>query len=270
MIELFDHKIGEKFQLISDLPVGTIVRVFRSNDKKYFNMVERVFENFSSENSAKYETTLIEYVGQLSSIKIDFPPKINLDLMFEFVAPSTAGQYTSCFNEIAALRQEARRSNGVELHKRTGARQRERFALPSQRVRSARVKAIGFLKSAFALEKKAARENPKREEHGKKPLKVGQASIKRPTVRYDAGSYGIQLLDGKVSPANLQGRMSPGLLRGNCAKAWVPPAGPRVHPWASDATSCASDRAARQPVHCVRNLPVGSSSGSGTVRQPLS
>jgi len=71
---------------------------------------------------------------------------------------------------------------------------------------SARVKATESLKSAFALSKKAARENPKRAEQGKKLLKVGQPSMKRPTIRYDARSYNVKLTEGKVSLATIRGR----------------------------------------------------------------
>lgn len=118
----------------------------------------------------------------------------------------TAGQYALCFNEVAALGWEEHLSNGVELHQRTYATQRERFSLPSQLVCSARVKATESLKSAFALLKKAMRENPRREEQGKKPLRVGQPTMKRPTIRYDARSYGVKLAEGKVSLATTQGR----------------------------------------------------------------
>lgn len=92
------------------------------------------------------------------------------------------------------------------MHKLTYASQRERYGLPSQLVCSARVKATEALKSAFALQKKAMRENPKREEQGKKPLNVRQPTMRRPTIRYDARSYGVKLMDGKVSLATTQGR----------------------------------------------------------------
>lgn len=118
----------------------------------------------------------------------------------------TAGQYAACFNEVAQLGWRERLSNGVELHKRTYQGQRERYALPSQLVCSARVKATESLKSAFALLKKANRENPKRQEQGKKPLNVGQPIMKRPTIRYDARSYGLKLAEGKVSLATVRGR----------------------------------------------------------------
>lgn len=119
---------------------------------------------------------------------------------------ATAGQYAECFNEVTALGWKEKLSNGVELHKRTYLSQRERFSLPSQLVCSARVKATESLKSAFALSKKATRENKSREKQGKKPLMVGQPSMKRPTIRYDVRSYSIKLLQGKVSLATTTGR----------------------------------------------------------------
>jgi len=118
----------------------------------------------------------------------------------------TASQYANCFNEVAALGWGEGITNGVALHHHTYDGQRARFSLPSQLVCSARVKATEALKSASALSKKAVRENPGRLEKGKKPLVVGQPSMKRPTVRYDARSYSVKLLEGETSLATVQGR----------------------------------------------------------------
>lgn len=82
----------------------------------------------------------------------------------------TGRQYITAFNAVSEAGWAERRTNMTELHKKTYYPLRERLALPSQLVISARCKAVEALKSA-------------------KPLKGSQPVMKHPSIRYDARTY---------------------------------------------------------------------------------
>lgn len=85
MIEVFQHKIGEKFSLVTDLP-ASILRIYRAYDGKYFNSVTKRFEDYTVANGPQYVFTTAPLVSTgLSTLLIDFLPKLQNDLIFEFV-----------------------------------------------------------------------------------------------------------------------------------------------------------------------------------------
>lgn len=88
MITLVEHKIGEQFVLLSDLPAPSLFRVYRSVDGKYLNNFTSGFELMGAVNSANYDFPLYPHpsISYLSLSRINFLPRIPLDLVFEFFA----------------------------------------------------------------------------------------------------------------------------------------------------------------------------------------
>ena len=129
----------------------------------------------------------------------------------------TIGQYTECFNAVAAYGWEHTEKNGVELHKATYYRLRASYPkLPAQLVISARAKATEALKSAFTWKIKREKEFPKKVAKalalGKsvpifKPIRCPQSNIS--SIRYDQRSYAFH--GDHVSLATVTGRQVIGL-----------------------------------------------------------
>jgi hypothetical protein len=87
MIEVFQHKIGEKFSLVTDLP-ASILRIYRSSDAKYFNTVVKRFEDYNTTTASQYVMATSPLLGTgLNTLTIDFLPKTQNDLIFEFIDP---------------------------------------------------------------------------------------------------------------------------------------------------------------------------------------
>ena len=128
--------------------------------------------------------------------------RIRLHLNAETAAlfAETVRLYTSSFNVVARVGWEANVANGVELHKRTYYRERERTALPTQLTCAARLKAMEALKSAKALTAKAMNKPA-----GKRRLPAMPHADFCP-VRYDARSYKVNLRAGTGSLLTVDGR----------------------------------------------------------------
>lgn len=84
MIDVITHRIGEKFTLVTDVPVTSKVRVLRSSDGRYLNKVDKLFETFNPLNITKYEFELSPLNDALSKLFVDFIPRTQNDLIFEF------------------------------------------------------------------------------------------------------------------------------------------------------------------------------------------
>lgn len=90
MITLIEHKIGEQFVLLSDLPAPSLYRVYRAIDGKYFNSFTSSFEFMPVPNSVNYDFPLYPHptIPYLSLSRINYLPRIPLDLVFEFLSAS--------------------------------------------------------------------------------------------------------------------------------------------------------------------------------------
>lgn len=84
MIDVLTHKIGEKFTLVTDVPIDSKVRVIRSVDGRHYNKVDKLFETFNPLNTSKYDFDLTQLTDSLSKLFVDFIPKTVNDLVFEF------------------------------------------------------------------------------------------------------------------------------------------------------------------------------------------
>jgi hypothetical protein len=83
----YNHKIGEQFTLVSDIPSARTYRIFRASDGRYFNKINRSFEVIEAPSRASFCDMSLSAHPSGSSLlysHINFLPRIQLDLVFEF------------------------------------------------------------------------------------------------------------------------------------------------------------------------------------------
>ena len=85
-MEIINHKIGESFTLITENPLITGYRVFRSFDGKYFNRERKLFEVWEDENKDSYFFPFFPHqVEGLQVSRVNYIPKNQQDLIFEML-----------------------------------------------------------------------------------------------------------------------------------------------------------------------------------------
>jgi putative transposase len=117
--------------------------------------------------------------------------KIMLPNAVEALMP-TVKAYTNAYNMVVKTGFDKKQYNGVKLHHLCYQDIREQFNLPSQLAISARMKATDSLKSIGAKRKKKQ--------------KISCPISKQQSIRYDARSYTLSLIDKTVSLLTLEGR----------------------------------------------------------------
>lgn len=88
-MNIIQHSIGEKFTLLTTFPATHKFRVFRSFDGKYFNKASVKFEEYNPSLISSYEYSLFDHPTSpsLRMSRVNFLPKIPMDVVLEFVAP---------------------------------------------------------------------------------------------------------------------------------------------------------------------------------------
>ena len=85
-METINHKIGEKFSLLSDLPSTSVYRVARVSDGKYFNRDTREFEVLPIDSTSFTFTLYNHSIPGLTVSEVEYIPTGQQDLIFEFVS----------------------------------------------------------------------------------------------------------------------------------------------------------------------------------------
>lgn len=87
-MQTFNHKIGEQFTLVLESPDAVTYRILRATDGRYFNKANRSFEVIASEaeRASFCDIPLANHPSgaALKSANINFLPRIQLDLIFEY------------------------------------------------------------------------------------------------------------------------------------------------------------------------------------------
>jgi len=89
-MQIISHNLGEKFTLLSTLPLTHIYRIFRTFDGNYFNKQTGKFEALNPTYASQYEFQLFQHPTSsvLRMSRVNYLPKLPLDVVIEFLNPA--------------------------------------------------------------------------------------------------------------------------------------------------------------------------------------
>lgn len=94
-MEIINHKLGEKFTLLTELPPeATTYRVARVTDGRFYNKLKRQFETYISSDINNFLFNLhTHHIPGLASSEVEYLPEAQQDLIFEFLQKDIDGNY---------------------------------------------------------------------------------------------------------------------------------------------------------------------------------
>lgn len=99
-MQTFNHKIGEKFTLLTNYPTTNVYKVMRVIDGKAFNRSTSKFEVFNPLEPNSFYFPLFQHqIEGLTSSEVYYLPEFQMDLVFEFLQPDIDGNYTPFAHE---------------------------------------------------------------------------------------------------------------------------------------------------------------------------